>query len=122
MSKEIDDLQTEAINMAAEHIRTQRKRFQNVRFITACITVLLVVAMICCTVLCFHAISEQQEIIRAQQLVIASQYDQLTGLLSGAEIVTEEYVNEADSEDGGTAIAGNGNTDAGGDLIGEGEE
>lgn len=118
----LEDLQSEVLNVAADHIRGQREKRHDIRTISVCVSILLAVALVCGTVLACHTISEQQETIREQQWVIASQYDQLASLLSGAEVVTEEYTDEAQTDDGGTAIAGSGNTYVGGDLIGNGEK
>lgn len=110
--EKLTELQNEALAAAAEHIRQQRKKSKDLKTWIICACVLLCVAMVCATVLGCCAIVEQQKTIRMQS-------DVLTDLLSGAEIVTEEYTNEADSGDGGTAIAGNGNMISGGDLNGD---
>ena len=57
------------------------------------------------------AIWAQQETIREQQYALNSQYASLLDYVAGAEIITE-------SAEGGTAIVGDDNTTAGGDIIG----
>ena len=121
MQKQLSDLQNEALAAATEHIREQRKRNANSQMIAVCLTCLLIVAIICATVLGCTAITAQQETIREQLYSINMQYTALSDLLYGAEITTEEYTTEADSGEGGTAIAGDGNFFVGGDLNGEGQ-
>lgn len=74
MQGKISELQKEAIEAAAEHIKQQRTRNANSRLIAACLTCLLVVAMICATVLGCNAIMAQQETIREQQYALNMQY------------------------------------------------
>lgn len=111
-----------AVKSASERIKKDKRKHEIHLLLIVLLFVMVCAAMICGTVISCHTISEQQATIREQQWVIASQYDQLASLLSGAEIVTEEYTNEAQTDDGGTAIAGSGNTYVGGDLIGNGEK
>lgn len=117
MQKQLTDLQNEALAAATEHIREQRKRNANSRMIAVCLTCLLVVAIVCATVLGCTAIMAQQETIREQQYALNMQYAGLSGLLSGAEIVTE-YADTGDG-DNGTAVVGDGNVFAGGNYNGE---
>lgn len=116
MNTDINELQNEAIAAAAEHIREQRKKNAHLRLIICCLTVLLIVAMICATVLGVTAICKQQQTIIEQQYALNMQYAGLLDLMSGAEI-TSEYVDTGDG-DNGTAFIGDGNTVAGGDLNG----
>lgn len=120
MDAKIDELKSEAIATATEHIREQRKRGQNIKTIAACLTVLLAVAMICATVLGCFAIVKQQETIIEQQYALNMQYASLMDLLYGAEVTTETTTNEADAGDGGTAVAGENNTVVWGDANGDG--
>lgn len=98
MQEKISELQNEALEAAAEHIRQQRTRNANSRLIAVFLTCLLIVAMICATVLGCTAIMAQQETIREQQYALNMQYAGLSDLLSGAGIVTEEYTAESDGD------------------------
>lgn len=114
MQEKISELQNEALEAAAEHIRQQRTKNANSRLIAVCLTCLLVVAIICATVLGCTAIMAQQETIREQQYALNMQYASLMEYVAGAEIITETA--EADG-DGSISVAGDGNTTAGGDVI-----
>lgn len=116
MNTNINELQNEAIAAAAEHIREQRKKNAHLRLIICCLTILLIVAMICATVLGVTAICKQQQVIIEQQYALNMQYASLLDLMSGAEITTETHT--ADSEGGGIAIAGTDNVVIGGDSNG----
>ena len=116
MNTDINELQNEAIAAAAEYIREQRKKNANMRVITYCLTLLLIVAMICATVLGVTAICKQQQTIIEQQYALNMQYAGLLDLMSGATI-TSETVDTGDG-DNGTAFIGDGNTVVGGDLNG----
>lgn len=118
MQEKVSELQNEALEAAAEHIRQQRNRNANSRLVAVCLTCLLVVAIICATVLGCMAIMAQQETIIEQQYALNMQYAGLSDLLSGAEIVTEEYTAESDG-DGSISVAGDGNYTVGGDVNGE---
>lgn len=116
MQEKISDLQNEALEAAAEHIRQQRNRNANSRLVAVCLTCLLVVAMICATVLGCAAIMAQQETIREQQYALNMQYAGLCDLLYGAEIMTETV----DAGEGvAIKIEGEGNITSGGDMNGE---
>ena len=117
MQEKVSELQNEALEAAAEHIRQQRNRNANSRLIAVCLTCLLVVVMICATVLGCTAIMAQQETIMEQQYALNMQYAGLSDLLSGAEIVTE-YADTGDG-DNGTAVVGDGNVFARGNYNGE---
>lgn len=56
----IEKLQNEAIEAAAIHIRSQRKNYGMIKFICACVTVLLIVAMVCGTWFAIETVEEQQ--------------------------------------------------------------
>lgn len=116
MNTDINELQNEAIAAAAEYIREQRKKNANTRVIAYCLTLLLIVAMICATVLGVTAICKQQQTIIEQQYALNMQYAGLLDLMSGAEITTETHT--ADSEGDGIAIAGTDNVVIGGDNNG----
>lgn len=88
MNTNINELQNEAIAAAAEHIREQRKKNAHLRLIICCLTILLIVAMICATVLGVTAICKQQETILEQQYALNMQYAGLLDYISGAEITT----------------------------------
>lgn len=85
MQEKVSELQNEALEAAAEHIRQQRNRNANSRLIAVCLTCLLVVAMICATVLGCNAIMAQQETIREQQYALNMQYAGLLDLFYGSE-------------------------------------
>lgn len=117
---EMTTLQNEALNAATEHIRGQRKKAENYKLKIVCLTVALCVAMICASMIGCFAIYSQQQTIIEQQYALNMQYAGLMDLLSGAE-VTETTTNEADSGDGGTAVAGENNTVVWGNMNGESE-
>lgn len=112
MDNKIEELQAEAINAATEHIKSQRKMYENTRIKLFCVTILLILTIICATIISCFAIFAQQKTIIEQQYSLNMQYAGLIDYVSGAEIVTET----ADSADGGTAIVGDGNMLAGGDV------
>lgn len=120
MQEKISQLQNEALEAAAEHIRQQRTRNANSRLIAVCLTCLLVGAMICATVMGCIAIMAQQETIKEQQYALNMQYAGLLDYVSGAEITQEttEYSAQSDGE-GSISIAGDGNITAGGDVNGK---
>ena len=74
MQEKVSELQNEALEAAAEHIRQQRNRNANSRLVAVCLTCLLIVAIICATVLGCNAIMAQQETIREQQYALNMQY------------------------------------------------
>ena len=116
MSK-IEELQNEAIEAATQHIRQQRQKNQNIKVIACCLTILFSVLIICATVLGYHAITKQQEVIIEQQYALNMQYAGLLDYISGAEIITET-VDTGDG-DNNTAFIVDGNTVVGGDLNGK---
>lgn len=101
-----------AIKDASAKLRKERHRNEVRKVLAVCATIALIVLMACITMLVAHTISEQQETIRFQ-------YQALSDLLYGAEIVTEEYSSEATADGGGTAIAGDHNLFIGGDMNGD---
>lgn len=114
------ELQNEALAAATEHIKQQRKRNECNHLKIICLTIIICVGLISAAVLGCFAIYSQQETIREQQYALNMQYASLMDLLSGAEI-TETTTNEADSGDGGTAVAGENNTVVWGDMSGNSE-
>lgn len=120
MENKIQELQAEAIDAATQHIREQRKANENMRIKVYCLTVLLIVAMVCATVIaCFSIYSQQQTIIE-QQYALNMQYSGLLDYVAGAEVTTttSKYDAQADGE-GSIAVAGDGNITAGGDVNGK---
>lgn len=115
--KEVIDIQNGAIKSAEEVMRMRKKQYELEKFKYLCICVTLCVALVCASILGCFAIVKQQETILELQYSLNMQYATLSDLLSGAEIT--ETTNEADSGDGGTAIAGDNNTYVGGDMNGE---
>lgn len=101
-----------AIKDASAKLRKERHRNEIRKVMLVCGTIALVALMACITMLVAHTISEQQDTIRFQ-------YQALSDLLYGAEIVTEEYSSEATADDGGTAIVGDNNMLIGGDMNGD---
>ena len=100
-----------AIRDAAQRIRVEKSKNAHKKLLILCGTVTLCVLLVCLTVLACVATWSQQETIREQQYALNSQYASLLDYVSGAEIITE-------SAEGGTAIVGDDNTTAGGDIIG----
>lgn len=114
--EKLTELQNEALGAATEHIRQQRKQNEHYRLKIIFLTVALCVAMVCASVIGCFAIYSQQHTIIEQQYALNMQYAGLMDLLSGAEVVTEEYQSNADG-DGSISVAGNNNTTAGGDIV-----
>lgn len=110
MQSKINELQNEAIAAATDHIREQRKKNANIRLIAYCVTIVACVAIVCATILGVYT-------IREQQYALNMQYASLIDYVSGAEITTT--TSEADSGDGGLAVAESGNTVVGGDMNGD---
>lgn len=103
-----------AIGTATEHIKSQREMLKAMKIKLYCLTAVVCCLIVCATVLGCFAINAQQQTIREQQYALNMQYASMADLLHGAEI-TE---STAETGDGGTAVAGNGNTVAGGDVNG----
>lgn len=100
-----------AIRDAAQRIRVEKSKNAHRKLVILCGTVALCILLVCLTVLGCMAIWAQQETIREQQYALNSQYASLLDYVAGADIITE-------SAEGGTAIVGDDNTTAGGDIIG----
>ena len=99
---------------ATNRIHKDKLIHERSKLLIVCMSVLLGVAMICGTVLGCYTIREQQNTIIEQQYALNMQYASLMEYIAGAEI-TESV---AESGDGGTAVAGQGNTVVGGDMNG----
>lgn len=108
----------DAAEYAVSRIRKDRAKESRNKLIIICISVLLGVAMVCGTVLGCYTIGKQQETIIEQQYALNMQYASLMDYISGAEIITETTTEEANAGDGGTAVVGDNNTVAGGDVNG----
>lgn len=117
---DINELQNAALSAAVDHIKDQREANRTYRLKTYCLTVFACILVICATALAGFAIYSQQKTIIEQQYALNMQYAQLMEYVANAEITTETVTNEADSGEGGTAVAGNNNTVVGGDLNGNG--
>ena len=102
-----------AIRDAAQRIRVEKSKNAHKKLLIVCGTVIVCVLLVCLTMMACAAVWSQQETIREQQYALNAQYASLMDYVAGAEVVTES----ADA-DGGTAIVGDGNTTAGGDIIG----
>lgn len=106
-----------AIEAATDHIKEQREKNRMAKLKFCCLTVFACVLAVCAAVVACFAIYSQQQTIIEQQYAINMQYASLMEYVSGAEITT---TYEADSGDNGTAIVGDGNMVAGGDVNGDG--
>lgn len=113
-----ENLKNEVIAAATEHLRSQRKRFLNLRTVAYCLTIVLCVLIVCATVVVCNYHNTQANVILEQQYALSAQYAGLLALLSGAEATSEEYTATADG-DGSISVAGEGNIAAGGDVIGK---
>ena len=107
MSK-MEELQNEAIAAAAEHIREQRKKSENMKLKIICLTIFACVVVISAAFLGCFAIYSQQQTIIEQQYALNMQYASLIEYLSNAEVTTETI----DGSGGGVAakIEGSNNT------------
>lgn len=108
--KDIKTAESEAIGSATKYIKRQKDSVINLRLIICCLTILLIVAMICATVLGVTAICKQQQTIIEQQYALNMQYAGLLDYVSGAEITTT--TETIDGSGGGIAakIEGDNNT------------
>lgn len=108
-------MEEEAVKLAIEQIKKERKQAKTKNILIICLSVILCVSIICGTVLAICT-------IREQQYTLNMQYAQLYDLLVGAEIVCEdeEYDAKSYADNGGVAIANNGDTTIGGDVNGVG--
>lgn len=105
-----------AVESATSRIQRDKRAHELKKLALVCLTIVLVVACVCGTVLGVYTIEKQQETIQEQQYALNMQYAGLLEYISGAEVTT---THEADAGDGGTAVAGNGNTVVGGDVGGD---
>lgn len=92
---------------AAEGRIIEKDKQKTYRLAIVCLSLMLIVSIICGTVIAVRTIIEQQYAMNAQ-------FSDLYDLLAGAEVVTYE----ADSDGEGTAVAGDGNITVGGDYNG----
>lgn len=109
-------MEEEAVKLAIEQIKKERKQAKTKNVLIICLTIILCVSIICGTVLALC-------IIREQQYALNMQYAQLFDLIIGAEIVEEadeQYNAEAKADNGGVAVASNGDATIGGDVNGVG--
>lgn len=111
---DINELQNAAIEAATAHIKNQRSDNRMARLRLYCLTIFACVLVLGASVIACFAIHSQQQTIIEQQYALNMQYAGLLDYVSGAEI-TEYY---ADSEEGGTAVAGDSNMVIGGDYGG----
>ena len=109
---DINELQNAAIEAATDHIKGQRESLRITKIKMYCIIAFACVAIICASIVACFAIYTQQQTIIEQQYALNMQYAGLLDYISNAEITTEY----ADSGDDGTAIVGDGNMVAGGDV------
>lgn len=109
---DIVDLQNDAIEAATKHIKGQREANRMAKLKLYCLTAFACVAVICAAVVACFTIHSQQMTIIEQQYALNMQYASLMEYVAGADVTTEF----ADSGDNGTAIVGDGNMVAGGDV------
>lgn len=83
----------------------EKDKQKTYRLAIVCLSLMLIVSIICGTIIAVRTIIEQQYALNAQN---ASLYD----LLAGAEVI------EIDGGDGGNAVYGDSNTTVGGDYNG----
>lgn len=114
---DISELQNAALETAAQHIRGQREANQTSKVKLYCLTAFACIVVICAAIVACFAIYSQQQTIIEQQYALNMQYSSLMEYVAGAEVTT---THEADAGDGGTAIVGDGNMLAGGDVNGNG--
>lgn len=107
-----------AVKDATNRIQKDKRAHELKKLALVCLTVVLVTAIVCATVLGVTTVREQQSTILEQQYALNMQYAGLLEYIAGAEVTTETTTHEADAGDGGTAVAGDGNTIAGGDVNG----
>lgn len=112
----MEELQNEAIAAAAEHIREQRKKSENMRLKIICLTIFACVVVISAAFLGCFAIYSQQQTIIEQQYALNMQYASLIEYLSNAEVTTTT-TETVDSGGGGVAakIEGSNNVIGGGE-------
>lgn len=104
-----------AIEDATHRIQRDKMAYEHKRLLTVCLTVVVVVALVCGAVVGCFTIKKQQETIIEQQYALNMQYASLMEYLAGAEVSTETI----ESNDGGVAakIEGNGNAISSGSSI-----
>lgn len=104
-----------AVHSATDRIENDKKIHERKKLFTVCITILLGIAIVCGTVLACFTVKAQQETIIEQQYALNMQYSSLMEYVKGCEItVTDEASADGD---GSIAVAGDGNTTAGGDIV-----
>lgn len=103
-----------AVKDATTRIQKDKRAHELKKLLIICEAIVLAIACICGTVLGCYTIKKQQETIIEQQYALNMQYAQLMEYVAGAEIT--ESTAEADG-DGSIAVAGDGNTTAGGDIV-----
>lgn len=108
-----ESVKEEAVKLAIEQIKKERKQAKTKNILIICLTIILCVSIICGTVLAICT-------IREQQYALNMQYAQLFDLIMGAEIVEEadDCNYNVDGGDNGVAIWGDGNSVVGGDVNG----
>lgn len=103
-----------AEGVAREALKEQKKHKESqttARILIACLSVLLLAAMVCGTIIATTT-------IREQQYALNMQYAGLMELMSGAEVTTETTNANADGDDS-VAIVGDNNNANKGELDGE---
>lgn len=108
------------VNDATARIQKDKRNHELKKLALVCMTIVLVVACVCATVLAMFTVRRQHETIMEQQYALNMQYASLMDYVAGAEIVTETETYESNTDDGGTAIVGDQNTVIGGNVNGDG--
>lgn len=103
-----------AIMDAAKKIKAEKSKNGTKKLVIICGTVIICVLLASLAVFGCFTVHAQQETIREQQYALNMQYSSLMEYVSGAEITAETAEAEGD---GSVAVAGDGNTTAGGDII-----
>lgn len=113
--REVMNAANGAIEAATEHIKEQRNKVKLLRLRTYCLTCVLCVLVVCASAVGCFAIYSQHQTIVEQQYALNMQYASLMEYVAGADVTTTYH---ADSGENGTAILGDGNMIAGGDVNG----
>lgn len=111
----MDCANCEIAKSATMRIQKEKKSNEIKKISLVCAAVVLCFACVCGTILGIYTIKKQQETIIEQQYALNMQYASLMDYVSGAKITTTHEAN-ADG-DGSIAVAGSGNTTAGGDVV-----
>lgn len=90
-----------AVKDATTRIQKDKRAHELKKLALVCLTIVLVVACVCATVLGMFTIRKQQETIIEQQYALNMQYASLMEYIAGAEVTTT--TETIDGSDGGVA-------------------